>query len=98
MIFQENIRYWISGNEKIDNFAQEMEFKIEWIPYNWFNGIKKIDTDGFSTIYSAVWEDGPLLRNIYYYKEGWMRDSNKKVALKCLHNSQNMIEKVLNEV
>ena len=39
-----------SGNEKIDNLIQEMQLKIydhreiifEWVPYNQFNGIKKI--------------------------------------------------------
>ena len=39
-----------SGNEKIDNFIQEMQLKIdryndilfEWIPYNQFSDIKEI--------------------------------------------------------
>jgi hypothetical protein len=97
MVLQENLRYWTSGNEKIDNVIQEMEFKIEWVTYNQFNDIKKIDKDEFSTIYLAVWNDGPLCKKYYYEKE-WIRDSDKKVALKYFHNSQNMIEKVLNEV
>src|SRR5947207_831033 len=58
---------WTSGNEKIDNFIQEMQLKInasdiifEWIPYNQFHDIKEIDKGGFATVYSALWKDGPL--------------------------------------
>src|SRR5579862_2555489 len=62
---------WISGNEKIDNFIREMQLKInnhddiifEWIPYNQFNKIEEIDKDGFITVYSAIWKDGPLYMN-----------------------------------
>ncbi|CAB5380269.1 unnamed protein product [Rhizophagus irregularis] len=64
---------WISGNEKIDDFIQEMQLKIneyhdevfEWIPY---------------------------------YHENYTRYANKEVALKCFHNSQDLIELVINEV
>ena len=34
----------------------------------------------------------------YINKKEWIRRSNKKVALKCLNNSQNMINEFLNEV
>ena len=93
-----------SGNKKIDNLIQEMQFKInnkndmifEWIPYNQFNYIKEIGNGGFATVYSAVWKDGPL----YYdnYNKEYLRRLNKKVALKCLHNSQNITNEFLNEV
>src|SRR5687767_291902 len=60
-----------SGNEKIDNFIQEMRLKInnsddivfEWIPYNQFGNIKEIGKGGFATVYSAIWKDGPLYYN-----------------------------------
>src|SRR6266480_2108421 len=63
---------WSNKNEKIDNFIQEMQLKIdnlwdivfEWIPYNQFNDIKEIYKDDFTTIYSAKWKDGPLIYNI----------------------------------
>ncbi|CAB5338456.1 unnamed protein product [Rhizophagus irregularis] len=93
---------WTSGNEKIDNFIQERQLKInyycynivvEWIPYNQFNEIKKTGKNRFITVYSAIWKDGPL-----YYNEQYTRDSNKKVALKCLHNSQESIDSLINEV
>src|SRR5437016_2546512 len=55
-----------SGNEKIDNFIQEMQLKIdeysdiifEWIPYNQFNKIKEIGK-------GAIWKDGPLYYSNY---------------------------------
>ena len=74
---------------------------FEWIPYNQFNNIKVIGRGGFATVYSAIWKDGPL---IYEYDNGkykYTRKSykaNKKVALKCLHNSQNITNEFLNEV
>ena len=93
-----------SRNEKIDDFIQEKQLKIvspwdivfEWIPYNQFNDIKEIGNGGFATVHSAIWKDGPL--NYNYYNKEYTRESDKKVALKCLHNSQNITNEFLNEV
>jgi hypothetical protein len=63
---------------------------FEWIPYNQFNEIEKAGRNNLITVYSAVWKNGPL------YKKG--RYPNKKVVLKCLHNSKNPAEFVINEV
>ncbi|GES83193.1 kinase-like domain-containing protein [Rhizophagus clarus] len=49
------------------------------------------------TIYSAIWKDGPLHYNDDDYDD-CIRDSNKQVALKCLRNSQDPIESLINEV
>ncbi|RIA83759.1 hypothetical protein C1645_833312 [Glomus cerebriforme] len=95
---------WTSGNKRIDEFIQEMQLKMDslediifkWIPYNQFNNIKEIYKNGFTTIYSAIWKDGPLYYN--YQKVEWIREPNKEIALKCLDNSQNMIDKFFNEV
>src|ERR1051325_6222617 len=65
---KKNFTSWTSGYEKIDNFIQDMQLKIEsrgeivieWIPYNQFSDIKKIDQGDFVTIISAIWEGGPL--------------------------------------
>src|SRR3954453_3667315 len=99
-----NFTNWTSGNEKIDELIQEMQLKIdgqwdivfEWIPYNQFSNIKEIGRGGFATVYSAIWKDGQLK----YDKSNteYTRNSNKKVALKCLHNSQNITNEFLNEV
>jgi hypothetical protein len=68
---KQNFVNWTSGNEKIDDFIQEMQLKIktckdiivEWIPYNQFNYIKEIGKGDFAIIYSAIWMDGPLIYN-----------------------------------
>ncbi|CAB4439195.1 unnamed protein product [Rhizophagus irregularis] len=51
---------------------------------------------GFSTVYSAIWNDGPLIYNEKEYK--YERKYNEEVALKCLDNSQNISDKFLNEI
>jgi hypothetical protein len=96
---------WTSGNEKIDNFIQAKQLKIkkyddvvfEWIPYNQFNEINETGKNDLITVYSAIWKDGPL-----YKKDRWSanytRDSIKEVSLKCLHNSKDFIEFVINKV
>jgi hypothetical protein len=102
-----NLTNWISGNEKIDDFIQDMQLKIinnydcniesfEWIPYNQFNEIKETGKNGLITVYSAIWKDGPLRYNEQY--KNYNRDSNKVVALKCLNNSQESIDSLINEV
>ena len=73
---------------------------FEWIPYNQFSDIKEIGRGGFATVYSAIWKDGPLEYNRYRDYEYTRKSnySNYKVALKCLHNSQNITKEFLNEV
>jgi hypothetical protein len=90
---KQNFANWTSGNEKIDDFIQKMQLKIntkdniiiEWMPYNQFNNIKNIYKGDFATINSATWRNGLL-------------KPNKKVTLKYLNNYQNDINKFLNEV
>src|SRR5437764_219928 len=99
-----NFTNWTSGNEKIDNFIQEMQLKIdhprdivfEWIPYNQFSDFEEIGKGGFTTVYSAIWKDGLLKYN--GNSREYTRDPNYKVVLKCLHNSQNITNEFLNEV
>jgi hypothetical protein len=59
---------------------------ISLIPYSQFNNIKEIGKGGFTTVYSAIWENDS--------KEA----TNKKVALKCLHNSQNITKDYFDKV
>ena len=102
---KENFTNWTSGNEKIDNFIQEMQLKIdkyddkvfEWIPYNQFSHIKEIGEDDFTTVHSAIWKDGPL--NYDCEKEyNYTRETDKKIALKGLNNSQDITNEFLNMV
>jgi hypothetical protein len=94
----------MSGNEKIDNFIQKRQMKsdkyndvvFEWIPYSQLNQIKETGKNDLITVYSAIWLDGPYYWDQQHYK--YIRDSNKEIALKYLHNSQNSIEFVINEV
>ncbi|GBB98238.1 hypothetical protein RclHR1_03180003 [Rhizophagus clarus] len=92
-------------NKKIDDLIREMKLSIdyssnktniifEWIPYKQFNNIEEIGKGGFSTVHSAIWKDGLL----YPRWNGWRRKPNIKVALKCLHNSQNFLDEFINEV
>ncbi|CAB5385286.1 unnamed protein product [Rhizophagus irregularis] len=101
ILISDNIT-WTSGNKKIDDFIQDVQLKIndslfEWIPYNQFNEIKKIRKGDFATVYSAIWKNGPLYNN-NQLNENYARDSNKKVALKILDNSQNLSSEFLNKV
>ena len=92
-----------SGNKKIDNLIQEMHLKISsyysivfgWIPYKQFNNVKEINKGDIATVYSAIWKDGPLH---YDDNKKYIREPGKKVALKCIHNSQNITNEFLNEV
>ncbi|PKC68446.1 hypothetical protein RhiirA1_457199 [Rhizophagus irregularis] len=95
-----DFKNWTSKNKVIDDFIQEVQLKIynpdqiiEWIPYNQFNDIEELNKSNTYTMYSAIWKDGPLC-----YKMEWLREQNKKVILKCMHNSQNMINEFLYKV
>ena len=100
-----NFTNWTSGNEKVDDFIQKKQLEInhysdvvfEWIPYNQFKVIKEISKNTFATIYSALWKDGPLFYD-YIGKRKLIRKSNKKVALKCICDSQNTINEFLDKV
>ena len=58
--------------------------------------IVEIGKGGFATVYSAIWKNVPLYLESQDGK--YKRDSNKKIALKCLDNSQNVTNKLLNEI
>ncbi|CAB5377541.1 unnamed protein product [Rhizophagus irregularis] len=68
---------------------------LEWIPYNQFVKIKKINENGFITGYSAIWGGGPFYKN--WWSKKYTRDSNKELTLNCLCNSQYLIEFLINE-
>ena len=96
---KENFTNWVTGNENIDDLIKEMQLKInnhkdiifEWISYNKFENIEKINAD---IIAMAVWKDGPL-----YYDDNKMkliRKSNKQIFLKYI--SQDNVDELLNKV
>jgi hypothetical protein len=70
---------------KVDSYNDTI---VEWIPYNQFDNIKELNKDDFTTLYLAIWIDGPL----QYVSYEWERTPNKRVALICLNNSQSINE------
>ena len=91
---------WKSGNKDIDDFIQEMQLKIsyfndivfEWIPYNQFSNITKMDKTK-NNLATAIWMGGPLkyCSNNQKYK----RSPGLKVTLKYYEND---LQKIINEV
>ena len=105
MYFKQNFCNWTSKNKSIDKFIREAQLKtinrqriLEWIPYNRFENIEYLDKGGFSTVYKAIWLDGPI-KEWSDNEKKWIRHhDSKQVALKSLHNSQNLSEEFLNEI
>ena len=95
---------WTSGNETIDKLIKSTQLKatkydnsyyLQWIPYDELKEIEKIGEGGFSTIYKTTWLNGEK----YIDHDKNKRTSRDRiVALKKLHNSQNVSDKFLNEV
>ena len=103
-MLENNFDKWTSGNDFIDRFIQETQLNnglkkriLEWIPYNRLENIKYLDKGGFSTIYEAIWLDGPIQRYDFFEKK-LIRNSNQKIAIKSLDKSSNLNDKFLNEV
>ena len=67
-----------------------------WIPYNQLKNIEEISKGDFATIYSAIWKDGPL--SFDSDEEKYTRESDRNVALRCIHNLQNITNEFLSEV
>lgn len=103
--FQQNFPKWTSGNYGIDEFIQRTQLKakwckevLEWIEYDRFENIEYLAKGGFGTTYKATWKDG--------YIKSWDSENNQwhrggfsmKVALKCLHSSQDIAVEFLSEV
>ena len=90
---------WTSGNETLDELIKNTQLKatkyhysnhLQWIPYNDLTNIEKIGEDGFATISKATWLNGA--------KNTDRTSKDRTVALKKLHNSQNISDEFLNEV
>ena len=77
----------------IDEFIQKSQVKatypnwfLEWIEHDRFENVKYLAKGGFGTTYKAVWKDGMTMQII-----NGSDIKGHPVALKCLHNSQNII-------
>ena len=87
----EFIRYTqLNADENIDY--------LEWIDFEQFDLVRNINKRGaFSSIYSAVWMEGPRC-NLDEEAEVWTRIGPTKVILKRLDNSQNINQEFINQV
>ncbi|RGB36237.1 kinase-like domain-containing protein [Rhizophagus diaphanus] len=101
--FQQNFKNWTSGNHDVDEFIQKTQLKaeyewelVEWIEYDKFKDVEYLAKGGFGTTYKAVWKDGPWETSYRNYE--FKRKGEIKVALKCLHNSQDITTEFLKEV
>jgi hypothetical protein len=99
---KEKFSDWTSENEKVNEFIQEMQLKInhptdlifKWISYDQFYDIKNINTYDSTAVYLAKWKSGPLYWNINEKK--YINDSDKTIILKYLNNSDDL--QIINEV
>jgi hypothetical protein len=98
LTFSTKFQNWTSGNNDVDEFIQKSQLKakdwlqlLEWIEYDKFEGVEYLAKGGFGTTFKAVWRDGPI-------NYQWERESETKVALKYLHNSQGITTEFLKEV
>ena len=110
MRFRQNFDNWTSGNHHVDQFIQNIQLKakdrrqvIEWYEYDRFEDIEYLAKGGFGTTYKAIWKDGPILYwdrkdNQWVRNKTYRNHSNFPVALKCLHNSQDIMTEFLAEV
>ena len=108
--FQQNFQNWTSGNHDVDKFIQKMQLKakidrqvIEWIEYDRFENIEYLAKGGFGTTFKAIWKDGSIEKwdsenNQWKREKTYFNLPNYPVALKCLHNSQNITTEFLSEV
>ncbi|GES97466.1 kinase-like domain-containing protein [Rhizophagus clarus] len=89
--YDDNLIYGISQNPRTKEYIMILQDK-----YHEKCVECEIQKGDFATVYSAIWKDGP----IYYLtdEKEWVRNSNTKVALKLLRNSQNLTNEVLNKI
>ncbi|PKC07966.1 kinase-like protein [Rhizophagus irregularis] len=103
-VLQPNFKNWTSGNHIVDEFIQKAQLKakdkyhiIEWIEYDKFEDVEYLAKGGFGTTFKAVWKDG-YIDKWGYKNDQWKRGGKTNVALKCLHNSQDIAADFLKEV
>ena len=105
--FQQNFKNWTSGNHDVNEFIQKAQLKaesfdqiIEWIEYDRFENVEYLAKGGFGTTYKAIWKDGCI--DYWGFKNEFIRKKDDEkghpVALKCLHNSQDITVEFLKEV
>jgi hypothetical protein len=103
---EENFENW-SGDEKIDTFLREAQLNstrpqtfLEWVPFDKLGNINILNTitgNKTSTVYSAIWKDGPrILWN--QQNEKYERVETKVTIINKNSNDVDQINEILNEV
>ena len=102
--FKENFKNLTSGNPNIDDFIKNTQLNatergsyLEYIDFDQFESVEYIKNTSYSTIYSAMWMEGPR-QTWDEDAEHWIRDGPTRVALKRLDTSLNISEEYLNQV
>jgi hypothetical protein len=96
--------YWSSGNIDIDELIRHTQLLalqtcdyLEWIPFEAFEMVKYTGNGGFSSVYSALWMEGPRL--VWDERsQKWTKTGPIKVALKRLDNSINITSSYIDQV
>src|ERR1043165_8258926 len=104
-ILKDDFRNWSSGSSMVDNFIRHTQINgkenmdyLEWIDFDQFELIEFTNKRGaFSSIYSALWMEGPRL-NFDEEADVWTRSGPIKVVLKRLDNSQNIDQEFVKQV
>lgn len=81
----------LSGNPEIDEFLRSTRFTgntLHWISYDEFDDIQEIGKGGTATVFVADWRG-------HYDKR---TNDTMKVALKLLHNSENISRRFIDEL
>ena len=101
---RERFLYWTSENKCIDELIHHTQLKasqtcdyLEWIPFETFEMVKYVGSGSFSSVYSALWMEGPR----WIWDDGaqeWTRTGPMNVALKCLDNSLNITSSYIDQV
>jgi hypothetical protein len=95
---------WTSWRPDLDNFiiktqitANNVHSFFEWIPFVNFDHITNLAEGGYSTVYKAIWKQGPI---IYWDTNtiNWERFGSHEVVLKVIKGSQKNLSEFINEV
>ncbi|EXX68696.1 Ssk22p [Rhizophagus irregularis DAOM 197198w] len=101
---KESFLYWTSENKEIDELIRHTQLNasqtcdyLEWIPFEKFEMLKYIGSGGFSSVYSALWLEGPRW-NWDDDAQEWTRAGPTYVALRRLDNSLNISSSYIDQI
>ncbi|CAG8471887.1 12326_t:CDS:1 [Acaulospora morrowiae] len=98
--YSAQLQFVNSGNSDIDNLIKatqrnNIQFRLEWIPFEDFVNVQKVAEGGFSMIFTAKWIKG----RVKSYSKGKLnRTGPITIVLKVLKDSQNINSAFIKEV